>query len=218
MKHYLYTLVFDASPQPVVFYVGRTIDPRRREAEHRYAVKDLTNQEYKYQFCRELAEIGVDWQMAVACEIDNDEDSEYEWVLKFARHNRNAGIEFIEGLPLTNMRRGDFYEEMIAEKSIQTAEDIKEYRLQRIEAAKAVKFKKAADWDFSGTTPEPTGMLAKIMAEWMRNRCPGKFQDFAEEKKRQREEEYQKMINDPDRTERIKAETLRLMAEDREQE
>jgi hypothetical protein len=214
MKHYLYTLVFDAEPQPVVFYVGRTIDPKRREAEHRYAVKDLSNQEYKYQFCRELAAVGINWHMAVVSEIENDEDSEYEWVLKFARHNRKNDIEFIEGLPLTNMRRGDFYEEMIAEKSIQTAADIREYRLQRIEAAKAVKFKKAADWDFTGTTPEPTGMLAKIMAEWMRNRCPGKFQDFEAEKKKQREEEYSKMINDPARIERIKAVTLRLMAED----
>ena len=214
MKHYLYTLVFDADPQPVVFYVGRSIDPKRREAEHRYAVKDLTNQEYKYQWCRELEAVGVSWSLVVISEIDNDEDSEYEWVLKFARKNRELGIDFIDNLPLTNMKRGDFYDEMIAEKSIQTASDIKEYRLQRIEAAKAVKFKKAADWDFTGTTPEPTGMLAKIMAEWMRNRCPDNFQEFAEEKKRLKEEEYQKMIADPERIERIKQQTLKLMAED----
>lgn len=214
MKHYLYTLVFDSAQGSVVFYVGRTIDPKRREAEHRYAVKDLTNQEYKYQFCRELEAIGLDWKLTVAGEITDDEDSEYEWVLKFARINRELGIKFIEDLPLTNMKRGDFYEEMIAEKSIQTASDIREYRLQRIEAAKAVKFKKAADWDFSGTTPEPTGVLAKVMAEWMRNRAPDTFQEFAAEKKKKMEEEYQKMINDPARIERIKQEVLRLMAED----
>jgi hypothetical protein len=216
MKHYLYTLVFDAEPKPVVFYVGHTNDPRRREAEHRYAVKDLTNQEYKYQWCRELDAVGLSWSLIVVGEIENDQDSEYEWILKFARDNRSNGIGFIDDMPLTNMKRGDFFEEMIAEKNIQTANDIKQYRLQRIEEAKAIKFKKAADWDLTGTCPEPTGILARVMAEWMRNRAPGNFQEFADEKIKLREEEYQKLINDPERIERIKAETLRLMAEDQD--
>jgi predicted GIY-YIG superfamily endonuclease len=214
MTCYLYTLTFDAAESPVVFYVGRTNNPKRRLAEHRYAVKDLTNQEYKYRWCRELEAIDIEWNLVVIGQVENDEDSEYEWVLKFARKNREQSINFIEDLPLTNMKRGDFFEEMIAERTINTAADIREYRLQRAEEAKAIPFVKAATYDMSGTTPEPTGILAKVMAEWMRNRAPGKFQDFAKEKIQQRELEYQKLINDPARIERIKQATLKLMAED----
>ena len=44
-KHFLYTLVFDCDPEPVVFYVGHTNDPKRRETEHRSAARDLKNTE-----------------------------------------------------------------------------------------------------------------------------------------------------------------------------
>ena len=128
MKQYLYTLVYDADPKPVIFYVGRTNDPRRRLQQHRTAVKNLENTEYKYQWCRQLEEVGVSWDLVTICEIDNDEDSEYEWVLRFARDNQERAISFLDDLPLTNMKRGDFLTEMIAIPSIQTANDIREYR------------------------------------------------------------------------------------------
>lgn len=131
MKHYLYTLVFDADPQPVVFYVGHTNDPKRRLQDHRGAVKNLKHTEYKYQFARSLEAVGISWDLVVIDEIDDDEDSEYAWVLKFARDNQNKNISFIDDLPLTNMKAGDFLSEMIKMQSIQTAEDIKNYRNQR---------------------------------------------------------------------------------------
>ena len=128
MTQYLYTLVFDADPQPVVFYVGRTNDPERRLAEHRRAVKDQEHTEYKYQWCRSLESVGLVWDLVVIDEINDDEDSEYAWVLKFARDNQTKNITFFDDLPLTNMKRGDFLSEMISIPSIQTASDIREYR------------------------------------------------------------------------------------------
>jgi hypothetical protein len=214
MKHYLYTLVFDAEPKPVVFYVGRTIDPKRREAEHRYAVKDLTNQEYKYQWCRELEAIGLTWNLIVIGEIEDDNESEYAWVLKFARDNRELGIEFIDGLALTNMKRGDFFEEMIANSAIQTKQDIIEFRNAKIAAAEPRGFSKIGDWVFYGVTPEPQSETAKNMKSWLANNAEGTFQDAADKRTRDVEAEYQKMINDPERIERIKQQTIKLMAED----
>jgi hypothetical protein len=140
MKQYLYTLVFDAEPLPVVFYVGRTNDPKRRLQEHRSAVKNLENAEYKYQWARQLEEIGISWDLVVIDEIDDDEDSEYAWVLKFARDNREKDITFIDNLPLTNMKAGDFITEMIQIPSIQTAQDIREYR--NAQAIRAISYER----------------------------------------------------------------------------
>ena len=140
MKHYLYTLVFDADPQPVVFYVGRTNHPERRLAEHRRAVKDEAHTEYKYTWARQLEEIGVTWDLVVIDEIEDDEDSEYAWVLKFARDNQERGIAFIDNLPLTNMKRGDFLSEMIGIPTIQTARDIREYR--NAQAVRAISYER----------------------------------------------------------------------------
>jgi hypothetical protein len=137
---YLYTLVFDAEPNPVVFYVGRTNDPERRLAEHRRAVKDLEHTEYKYAWARQLEAVGVSWDLVVIDEINDDEDSEYAWVLKFARDNQSKHISFIDDLPLTNMKRGDFLSEMISIPSIETADDIREYR--NAQAVRAISYER----------------------------------------------------------------------------
>lgn len=137
---YLYTLVFDADPKPVIFYVGRTNDPERRLAEHRRAVKDQEHTEYKYQWCRSLEAIDLNWDLVTICEIDDDENSEYEWVLRFARDNQERGISFLDDLPLTNMKRGDFLSEMIAIPQIQTAQDIREYR--NAQAVRAITYER----------------------------------------------------------------------------
>jgi len=140
MKQYLYTLVFDAEPRPAVFYVGRTNDPKRRLQEHRSAVKNLEHTEYKYLWARSLEEIGLTWDLVVVGEIEDDEDSEYEWVLKFARDNQEREITFFDDLPLTNMKRGDFLSEMISIKTIQTKQDIREYR--NAQAIRAISYER----------------------------------------------------------------------------
>jgi len=154
MKQHLYILVFDADPKPVVFYVGRTNDPDRRLKEHRSSVKNLEHTEYKYQWCRQLEEIGLSWDLVVIDEIEDDEDSEYEWVLRFARDNQEREITFFDDLPLTNMKRGDFLSEMIKIPSIQTARDIREYR--NAQAIRAITYERDG-----GGTGEHTEQGAK---------------------------------------------------------
>jgi len=140
MKQYLYTLVFDAEPQPAVFYVGRTNDPKRRLQEHKLSVKNPEHTEYKYQWARSLEEIGLGWDLVVITEIEDDEDSEYEWVLKFARDNQTKNITFFDDLPLTNMKAGDFLTELIKIPSIQTKQDIREYR--NAQAIRAITYER----------------------------------------------------------------------------
>tara|TARA_R110000868_G_scaffold3740_2_gene23119 strand:+ start:1626 stop:2330 length:705 start_codon:yes stop_codon:yes gene_type:complete len=155
---YLYTLVFDAEPHPVVFYVGRTNDPERRLKEHRLAVKNLEHTEYKYQWARQLEAIGLTWDLVVIDEIDDDEDSEYAWVLRFARDNQSRSISFIDDLPLTNMKAGDFITEMIKIPSINTAQDIREYR--NAQAVRAITYERNG-----GGTGEYTAQGAKHIEE-----------------------------------------------------
>jgi hypothetical protein len=140
MTQYLYTLVFDAEPLPVVFYVGRTNDPERRLKEHKLAIKNSEHTEYKYQWARNLEAVSVNWDLVIIDEIEDDEDSEYAWVLKFARDNQSRDISFIDGLPLTNMKAGDFLSEMIKIPSIQTATDIREYR--NAQAVRAISYER----------------------------------------------------------------------------
>jgi len=140
MKQYLYTLVFDADPKPVVFYVGRTNDPERRFKEHKLAVKNHEHTEYKYTWARQLEEVGLTWDLVVIDEIEDDEDSEYAWVLRFARDNQEREITFFDDLPLTNMKAGDFLTELIKIPSIQTKQDIREYR--NAQAIRAITYER----------------------------------------------------------------------------
>jgi len=202
IKHYLYTLKFESIQGDVVFYVGHTNDPKRRETEHRGAAKNLDNQEYKYQTCRTLDAKGVRWYFEVAGEIDNDEDSEYEWVLKYARANQDLGITFIDGLPLTNMRRGDFLEEILADRTINTASEIREYRQDRKN--------RVSSYPGSGIGANASRVITKLNDQVEANRILRHEQRL---KEIEREQKYQAMISDPTRADRIRAENLRLEAE-----
>jgi hypothetical protein len=130
-KTTLYTLAFDAAEGPVVFYVGHTNNIQRRRAEHVNNAFNKNHPEYdtyKYRWCRELDALDIPYVLTPAHEIEDDEDSEYAWILKIARFNLEQGINFIDGYPLTNMKAGDFLTELIAIPEITTAEDIREYR------------------------------------------------------------------------------------------
>lgn len=130
----IYTLSFLNPPddEPVVFYVGRTNDPTRRIGEHRSKSLHLDDQTYKYQIIRKLDENNIPWELTVIAENINDEaESEYEYVLLFARHNYQMDITFINGYPLANMKAGDILTEIIDDPSIVTNTDIKRYRAQK---------------------------------------------------------------------------------------
>ena len=127
---YIYSLGFKPTPdsERVVFYIGRTQDPARRSTDHKTAVH-LTDKhnEYKYQWARNLEACGIDWDFKLETDmpIEDNKYSEYAFVLKYARANEAAGIHFIDGMPLTNMKAGDFLIEILEFKDIKTADEIK---------------------------------------------------------------------------------------------
>jgi hypothetical protein len=208
-KHYLYVLGFDAAPRPVIFYVGHTNNPKRRETEHKAAAKDITNTEYKYQWCRELEAVGVEWDFIVLDEIEDDEDSEYEWVLKFARENKKNGITFINDLPLTNMKAGDFLTEILDRTDIRTRHDIKKYRQERkeLEELRKINYMREQSDNYVGT--ETAELLGKYIDQL--GLAAAEKNTEARQALDKRAQEYVKMINDPKRQARIRAETEELM-------
>jgi predicted GIY-YIG superfamily endonuclease len=202
--HYLYTLTFDAEPQPVVFYVGHTNNPKRRETEHRASVKDLSNTEYKYQWCRELEAVGIKWDFVVLGEIEKSDDAEYEWVLKFARDNQSRDIKFIDNLPLTNMKRGDFLEEILADKSISTREQIAAYRQQR----------KTRVTSYDAESGEMASYGVEILRELQDSADIKRIEAHERRLKEiEREIKHAEMLASPERADRIKLQNQRLEAE-----
>lgn len=92
MKYHIYQLTYNNKP----FYIGRTIDPARREAEHRRDMK--RGQELKYQFMREIES----WEMSV---IATYSDSKYNY------EDFHIYQALCQGCELTNMTKGSVYEE-----------------------------------------------------------------------------------------------------------
>lgn len=130
----LYVLAFEAGNEPIVFYVGHTTDVERRRQEHMMNPLNPNHAEYntyKYQWARSLIETGIEYKLIPLHKIETDDDTEYEWILKFARRNAEAGIAFYDGYPLTNMKAGDFLGEILHRTEITTAEQITNYRRQR---------------------------------------------------------------------------------------
>ena len=204
-KHYLYTLAFEIEGEqdPVIFYVGHTNDPKRREAEHRSAARNIANTEYKYRWARELESAGIDWVFTTQFEIEDDEDSEYEWVLYFARENARRQLSFFDNLPLTNMRAGDFLSEIIDRTDIKTRDEIRAYRLAR-------EFSKQVDYQRPEIEFTPQAQLIiddeLVAAEKHRLERLKKEQEQVVRKIK-----HEQMLNDPERQLRIKMETLKLM-------
>jgi hypothetical protein len=146
----VYGLVFNNGVRDICFYVGRTEDTDRRLKEHRRLCKDPLETTAKYRFIRELEEQGIEWRMEIFTNMAvDDDDTEYEWVLRIARNNRHDGIAFYNEMPLTNLRRGDMLEEMLAEPQLNTAQQIKEWRQIR-ELRKTVQYEAAKFSEGSG--------------------------------------------------------------------
>ena len=125
----------------VIFYVGCTNNIERRTQEHKRNFLDEKHTEYntyKYRFCRELASEGIDFFLEVVSpqEEVNDEADEYSWILQFARYNEDHNIRFYDGMPLTNMKAGDFLEEVLRDRTVNTAGEIREWTRRREEAKK----------------------------------------------------------------------------------
>jgi len=130
-KHYIYLLGYNING-PEYFYVGHTNDPERRHSEHKRDSLDENSSSYdtaKYRFIRELNKRDIPWFMQVAEELTSyDQDGEYEWILHVARENVDNGLYF-DGYPLTNMKAGDFTDEILNRREIRSRQQIKQYRL-----------------------------------------------------------------------------------------
>lgn len=198
MAHSLYTLSFGSGEDTAVFYVGCTNDVKRREAEHRNNPFNENHNEYntfKYQFIRKLREVGMDFAFTALHQIEEDADSEYEWVLQFARANQAAGRTFIDGHPLTNMKAGDFLSEILNRPEVRTRSDIVQYcktaqenRMRSLERAK-------------GEVPSPKANPAwdKLRAELAANKKPERHYTMSE------------CEADPERIERLRKQTEAMM-------
>ena len=147
MKKDVYGLYFDLDGQKILFYVGCTNDIKRRESEHKRLFLDIKNAEfdtYKYQLCRELKESNIDFYLRVIEPMATvtTEADEYTWILKAARRNEDLGIKFYDNMPLTNMRAGDFLSEMLRDRTITTASDIKQFKKQQAAAKKPISYER----------------------------------------------------------------------------
>lgn len=129
----IYTLSFlNAEGEPIVFYVGRTGDSVSRLKKHQYLASKEDDMTDKYRFIRQLEEEDIPWTLTVIAEnIQDESESEFEYVLLFARHNVRHGISFFDGSPLTNLKNGDILMEVIDDLTVVTNSDIKKYRARK---------------------------------------------------------------------------------------
>ena len=212
--HHIYGLQFIVNDSPIVFYVGHTNDLERRADEHRNNSQNPEHREYhteKYRWCRSLGEQGIAWTLEpLQLYAVEDEDSEYEWILRQSRQNIQEGISFYDNSPLCNMKGGDFIWEMMADKTINTIKDIKTFRQNK---HKIERERRSYLRDFSGTA-EPTAQAQKVI-DWLHRDAERRQQLADVEAKRQQDRlgKYNTMLNDPERINRIKQETERMMNE-----
>ncbi len=133
----VYQLEMKVGSRWIPFYIGCTEDPRRRESEHRtrpHNPKSPDYYNYKYCWIRELDKSKIEWRMTVLSDmVEDDQDSEYEWILRVARNNQYDGFKFYDDLPLTNMKAGSLLADMLADKTINTVAQIREFRQKRAE-------------------------------------------------------------------------------------
>lgn len=185
---YVYSLGFKPTEdsERVVFYIGRTEDPARRQSDHKTAAQ-LTekHQEHKYQWIRLLEASGIEWDFKLETDtpIPDNRYSEYAFVLKYARANTDAGIHFIDGNPLTNMKAGDFLVEILEMRDVKAADQIEtEHKriIQRKRKQKEPILTKDEFWTVfkerqarrAGRGPVPTD------AEGLRQRAQEDREDF----------------------------------------
>lgn len=200
----LYVLAFEADDEPVVFYVGHTNDIERRRTEHMTNPLNPNHSEYmtnKYQWARSLIESGIEYKLIPLHKIETDDDTEYEWILKFARRNAESGISFYDGYPLTNMKAGDFLDEILHRREITTAEQITAYRKQR-----SVSYLR--DTGTGELTPIGKKIVAELQVYAEKVRQENAVKDA---KKLQRENAQLIQLQDVNRKMRIVRETMELL-------
>lgn len=176
-----------AVDDPIVFYVGCTNDINRRAREHELNSHNPEHPEYytyKYQTIRDIEAAGLTWEMQVeVLSAEIDEDSEYWWVLTKARENQAKNIKFIDDLPLTNMKAGDFLHEMLQDKSICSVQDVQAFterrRQQRVQDYQRDQIK----------NPAARNILDNMRAAWEPIKQAKQEKQNAREQRRKKQED-----------------------------
>lgn len=195
MKKSVYGLMYDDPTHGlVVFYVGCTNDVVRRTQEHMRNPFNPKHSEYdtmKYQFCRDLAELDLTYRLEVISDQEevDDEADEYSWILQFARHNEDHDIAFYEGMPLTNMKAGDFLDEMLRDRTVKTAGEIRQFVKHKRE--QRVSSYQRANHNTSVFNAEGRRVLAQAQAKQQEhNRLKAEREEKKQRRKAKRDQEY----------------------------
>lgn len=207
-KTTLYTLVFEAGDEPVVFYVGHTNNADRRWNEHINNAFNENHSEYdtyKYRWIRSLKDAGIECSMVVLHDIEDDDDTEYEWILKFARANEKQDIRFYDGYPLTNMKAGDLLGELIDLPYINNKEDITRYRLAK---QHTITYTKSDGKQATGFTVKGQAIIAELQRQADASRAQRHRETIKKITQRLKQDE---MLASPEREERLKRQTIELL-------
>jgi len=193
MKKSVYALVYeDANDDTIVFYIGCTNDVTRRSAEHRRNSLNETHTEYntyKYQWIRQLDQHDCAFRLEVIAEdVQDDENTEYEYVLKFARYNESQGYGFYEGMPLTNMRAGDFLSEMMRDRTVNTAAEIGAWRARRSAAQRVTAYERESQ-DISQGRDQRRNVANSMVIITQQKRTEEVLKQLAAQQRRQRREQ-----------------------------
>jgi hypothetical protein len=146
--------------------------------------------------------------MDVLHEIATDDDTEYEWILKFARMNEQHGIEFYDGYPLTNMKAGDLLTDIIDLPYITTKEDITKYRQAR---QHTVTYTKNNGQQATSFTTKGAAIIAELQRQADKSRAERHRQTI---KQIARNAKQQIDLADPGREAKLKKQTLDLLYAD----
>ena len=192
----IYTLVRDRTSEP--FYVGETTDQARRLAEHRWGGQNADgDSELKYQFIAALEAAGETWSMVPCFEYGSEgpEELEDELIINL----------LVRGHTLTNERRGNAT--WLAER-LAIADEMRELDIASYHEYRAYQQRQAVA--IAEGTPSPR---ASTNEAWNRIQ-----QELASNRKPTRRLNQKQTLEDPERLERIRAETLKLEQRERERQ
>ena len=212
--HFIYALGYtintdeddNNAPIDIFYYIGHTDNPDRRLAEHDSNSRNPNHAEYdtlKYRWTRRLAEDGIDfWMLVIETLHNREQDGEFEWILKAARENKKDG-RFFFGLPLTNMKAGDFTSEIMDHDLIRSRKQIKEYREFKEARAREIELERIE-------LSRPRSQVARDILETMRSIGETNAVNEAMKRVRADAREAKRVADVAARTER-----LRIEAEER---